>query len=373
LPIDSETARWLATAGDDIREKLAEFGLIEAQQVRGNAKLIDFVDNYIESRRDVKKSTWNVYNQTRRCLLGHFGPDRLIRDVLPADADEFRVYLKAVQRLGENTLRRRIGVSRQFFKAAIRARIITENPFADIPAAVQGNEEKFFYITREMAQAVLDECPNAEWRLLFALARFGGLRTPSESLLLRWSDVNWEKRSILVTSPKTEHHPGKESRVIPMFPELVPYLEESFEHAAPGAEWVITKYRDNKKTNLRTHLQRIIKRAGMQPWPKLWQNLRSTRETELLDSFPISAVCKWIGNSEAVARKHYLQTTEEHFAKAVGGGAESAALTATNGSQLRRILRHPNEKTPRIIADCGVSSAPDRTRTCDLMHVKHAL
>ena len=27
-------------------------------------------------------------------------------------------------------------------------------------------------------------------------------------------------------------------------------------------------------------------------------------------------VCSWIGNTKAVAAKHYLQTTEEHFRKA---------------------------------------------------------
>ena len=27
-------------------------------------------------------------------------------------------------------------------------------------------------------------------------------------------------------------------------------------------------------------------------------------------------VCEWIGNSKAVAAKHYLQVTHEHFAKA---------------------------------------------------------
>jgi hypothetical protein len=28
-------------------------------------------------------------------------------------------------------------------------------------------------------------------------------------------------------------------------------------------------------------------------------------------------VCAWIGNSQAVAAKHYLQTTDEHFEKAL--------------------------------------------------------
>jgi len=28
-------------------------------------------------------------------------------------------------------------------------------------------------------------------------------------------------------------------------------------------------------------------------------------------------VCDWIGNTEAIASKHYLLVTEDHFAKAV--------------------------------------------------------
>ena len=47
--------------------------------------------------------------------------------------------------------------------------------------------------------------------------------------------------------------------------------------------------------------------------PNQFQNLRSTRETELADQFPIQVVCDWIGNTEAIASKHYLQVTDEHF------------------------------------------------------------
>ena len=36
-------------------------------------------------------------------------------------------------------------------------------------------------------------------------------------------------------------------------------------------------------------------------WPKLFQNLRSRRETELAEQFPMHVVCSWIGRrSEAL-------------------------------------------------------------------------
>jgi len=48
----------------------------------------------------------------------------------------------------------------------------------------------------------------------------------------------------------------------------------------------------------------------------MFQNLRSTRETELAETFPIHVVTAWLGNSPEIARKHYLQVTNEHFVRA---------------------------------------------------------
>jgi hypothetical protein len=35
-----------------------------------------------------------------------------------------------------------------------------------------------------------------------------------------------------------------------------------------------------------------------------FQNLRSTRETELAEAYPIHVVIAWLGNSDNVAREH---------------------------------------------------------------------
>jgi len=151
--------------------------------------------------------------------------------------------------------------------------------------------------------------------LFFALSRFGGLRRPSEHLAVTWDGIDRENDRIRIKSPKAEHHAGKISRTIPIFPELRPHLGASFDQAAEGGVHVITRYRKTS-ANLRRSLTRILECAGLKPWPKLFQNFRSRRETELVVQFPIHVVCSWIGNTKAVAVKHYLQTTEEHFRKA---------------------------------------------------------
>ncbi len=216
-----------------------------------------------------------------------------------------------------------------------------------------------YYLSQVDAQQVIDACPDDEWRLLIALARYGGLRVPSEVILLRWQDIDWAKSRFTVTSPKTEHHKEHESRLVPIFPELLSYLQDSFEMASPNDEFCIMRYRDNT-CNLRTQFNRIIKRAGLTPWPKLWQNLRSTRETELADHFPLQVVTAWIGNSAPVAIKHYLQVTKEHFNKAARNQAQKLPESPRSDKKHEAINIHESDITIAIFR-----SLHKKTASCE--------
>lgn len=296
-PVEPETARWVATLGDVLHDKLAAAGLI---QPRHTATLGPFIDAYIKRRTPTLKE-WTIVNlkRCREYLTRHLGEHRDLRTVTASDAEDWRNTLIA-DGLAENTVRRATGRARQFFKAAIKRDLIQRNPFEELAANVTANRDRDYFVSREESTAVLDVCPDTEWRVMFALARFGGLRTPSETLRLRWADIDWANNRFTVTSPKTEHHDGKGSRIVPLFPELLPHLREAFELADDGNEFVVTRYRD-AGTNLRTHLQRIIKRAGLTAWPKLWQNLRATRATELAQNFPQHVAAAWCGHSAKVA------------------------------------------------------------------------
>src|SRR5262249_42160925 len=87
---------------------------------------------------------------------------------------------------------------------------------------------------------------------------------------------------------------------------------EKFRKSAMGpAGWM--------NANLRTTFTKIIKRAGLSPWPKPFQNLRASRETELVEKHPVHVVTGWLGNTPRVAMQHYLMITDEHFDAAVQG------------------------------------------------------
>jgi integrase len=326
--VDNVTADWLTTIGDDLSDKLANAGLIPR---RATMSLGAFIADYIASRVDVKPQTTLLLTETGKSLKECIGADRSLASVTPGDADRFRLWLIG-KGLSDATVRRRLGRAKQFFNAACRSRLIRDNPFASLKTSVQGNKSREYFVGREDAQKVIDACPDHEWRLIFALSRFGGLRCPSEHLLLTWNDIDWGRSRMRVRSPKTEHHEGHGQRWVPIFPELKPFLDEAYANAAEGATFLITRCRDNG-VNWRTNLERIIHRAGLTTWPKLFQNLRATRATELAKEFPAHVAAAWLGHSTLVASKHYWQMTDADFERA-STIATGTIVTATTTSDV---------------------------------------
>ncbi|MDA0590439.1 MAG: site-specific integrase [Planctomycetota bacterium] len=187
-----------------------------------------------------------------------------------------------------------------------------------------------------MADRILETCPDAEWRLIFALMRFGGLRCPSEVQALKWSDVNWERDRFLIHSIKTEHIDGKQTRWCPLFPELRSHFEACFDAAEDGEQFVISKRHCMTHRGLTAQYRQILHHAAVPEYPKLFQNLRSTRQTELAEKFSLHVVTAWIGNSRDVALKHYLQVTDEHFEQA----AKSERVVAEATELAQKAAQH---------------------------------
>jgi len=342
-PCASDTARWLSEIDDVLHARLAAVGLVTARASASGVQLGPFLQGYVEARADTKPATRLVYGHTKRCLIGFLGASKQLRDITPGDADDFRLWLINHEKLAPNTVRRRCGIARQFMRAAVRKGLVKSNPFDGLAVTVQGNPSRMRFVTREEIDRVIEACPDAQWRLIVALARYGGLRAPSEIVALRWQDVDWERGRIRITSVKTAHHEGRGERLIPMFPELVPHLREVFELAEPGSERVITRYR-RQYQNIGMQFGRIVRKAGLTPWPKLFQNLRATRQTELQEDFPIQAVCAWMGNSRPVAIGHYLQVTDEHFSRAVRG--DGAVIDGMKALQNPVQSAHGSERKP---------------------------
>jgi integrase len=248
--------------GDDLHRKLSAAGVLP-ERVKVEATTIGGLVRYVNQlRADAKPRTLTNLKQAGAKLTDHFGEGRPLDRITPGDVDGFVTAIR--QAYSPAYVARLIKYGKQFFHAARRAGLVEKSPFDGVTAGTMANADRMYFLTHEDAQKILAACPDVEWRLIFALARYGGLRCPSEVVALTWEDVDWGRGRFLVKAPKTAHHADGGRRWVPLFPELRPHLEAAFERAEPGAVYIVARTRSHE-TNLRTGLERIIYRAGLLP------------------------------------------------------------------------------------------------------------
>ena len=379
------TSRWASRLEPRLRFKLETVGLVAPiskpalQKQSAPMELNAFIEWYLGRRKNVKESTKETWLKTQGNLIAFFGADCRLDSIKKTDAAAWRDWLanegniregktrkdkngnetRGRTSLADNTVRRRTGIAKQFFHYAIDSKLITENPFTGLAASVHGNESRQFFIDSSLLARAIEAAPNAEWKAIIGLARIGGLRSPSEVMRLKWEDIDFANGRLCIHASKTEHHRNGGLRFCPLFPELRPFLEDLAEiakHRGAGlGDWVISQNRGSS-AYLRTGFTRILKRAGIKPWPKLFHNLRASRETELLDEFPIKDVCSWIGNTQAIAMKHYAMMRESSFTRAAGlaapfcgpAGGPEFENSGGLGTTPANLPRDPETKKPQV-------------------------
>jgi len=345
IPWDAELSAWVRDLPDVIHARLVRVGMVKPRIKAEVATLANLLDRF-DAAAVVKPATKAAYRQTTGSLRAHFGGDTAATAITPAEADKWHKAIteatEGEKALAPATVSKRVRVAKAIFTKAVKWNLIASNPFADLRAGSQSNPDRAFYVSPETIQAILAACPDDQWRGIVALVRYAGLRCPSEVVGLTWGDVNWEKGRLTVRSPKTARHEGHAMRVAPIAPELRPILQTLFDQAEPGTIPVIPRLRD-PRMNLRTQFNRIIARAGVKPWPRLFHNLRASCACDWVERFPAHVVAGWLGHTPLVAARHYLQTRDAHFDLATApqvGGAQGGAKCGALEAQIE--AKHPS-------------------------------
>ena len=160
-----------------------------------------------------------------------------LADITPEDCERWKRWLRNEKRHAEATASKHIKRAKTLFAAAVNDRLLTASPFQKVKTGSEANDQRHYELTADVAADVLAACPDDDWRVIFGVARYGGLRCPREVLTLKWSDVLWDQKKLRIDSPKTG------LRFCPIFPDLAPILEAAFD-AAPDER--------NSSDNIRT-------------------------------------------------------------------------------------------------------------------------
>ena len=328
-PLDRSTAEWLAGLPPKMRERLANTGLCEPPGPQTLSDLLDeFFDDY-----SAEEGTIRVMKCVAENLTSHFGESAPILTLNAKKAIKFREWLKedggAVRSgLAETTVSMRCQKARQIFKFACDSGWLKNNPFDGMCDWSTTDQSKAFFVTREIYHEIIENTVDVSFRAIIALARIGGLRSPSEIKPLTWDAVDWKKRRLRVTSPKTKRFKDKGERTIPLFPELGEQIEQLWEVAKEGEPRMFPSDTISS-AGLNSKLQSVLRACGIPLWPKPFINMRASRDSELLEQYPIHVVATWMGHSARIALKHYAQVQEVHWDAAVAENPSDGETTAS--------------------------------------------
>lgn len=321
--IDSETADWVAGVDRKLREDLVKHGLAEPSAAELELTLEELIDKFYQSQA-VKPATLAAYKQATDSLLAHFGHTELVRRLSPQQLEAWHTSLHA-SGLAQATVTKRVNIAKAVFGRAVRWGVIEMCPLRHIKRGSQVNPAKQRYVPRGVVAAVLAACPNDESRLIVTLARYAGLRCPSEMVDLLWRDIELDNNVIRIRSSKLAAYGQKSARDVPITDEVrAALLQVGFgspdDHVVPRIS--------SKSTNMRRMLETAVRRAGLKPWPRLFQNLRASCEMDWAAAAGHHAAAAWIGHSLEVSAKHYVLVRDDHFEKVTGRKANNAQSDA---------------------------------------------
>ena len=354
---DARILEWVNGIDERFKTALAQYGLIPQQlplvvsEDRDVRLLGDLVDHYVSEQKHFSTITKANFKQVRSWAVDYFGAKCVVSSITPA---KFVSWMTWMVHSDEDETRKTLSTSsakkhakrlRQVLSYGVKAKLLNENVADGIKIGDETNDERKHYVDRATATAVINHCPTMEWKLLFALARYCGLRIPTEVHVLKWSDVLWDQNRLRIDSKKTG------LRYCPLFEPALKLLREASK-TAPMATHIFPNR--NTESNLRTHMHRIIKSAGLVPWPKVFVNLRSSCRSDLEDNFRETVINAWIGHSTKVGQKHYSQVRPSDWEEANRfGGSAGGSIHANQGGIPNH---HKTEKPGKSLVLMGTDS-----------------
>ena len=319
LPVD--LFRRIESLSERLRKSFERSGLVGGI---ASWTLDSLLQSFYESKSHLKSTTQDAYKMFGRLLLDFFTPERRIVSIEKSDCERFKAHL--LKKYSACTVSRGIRRCRSFFQLAVNVGWLSRNPFEKVFGSVEVNLNRQVYVDREMIGKVMACCRDDYDRLLLALARFGGLRIPSEIRHLRYSDFT-ENVIRIHQDTKTG------AREVPFFGEIREIFvrlqslcpaQKNFPNCINSASELVFV----NLGNFRGRVVSAIRASGVEQWAKLFVNLRSSCITDAVErGYKEKTLDSIFGNSAVVRSRHYVQfRKDKEYAKVLQDNERSLQM-----------------------------------------------
>ena len=319
----------------------SDFDRLPGRKNAQRMRLKEYCDLFLTLRnKELSQTAVIGYETTIAYLLDYMGDNRTLDSISPSDAAHFKAALeggklanvsKTGREIGAATVSKHMRNCRCMFNYAIEnLNALADNPFKRLAKAVKVSSG-WHYITPAEFKALMEHA-TPKFKAMLALCRLAGLRR-LEAYYLEWQDVNFDKGRIYICGKPHWQPKDRESRSIPLCPELSAILLEAFQDAPEGEKRVCP---ESNIMNINRNIKLSIKRAGLKLWTKPLHSLRKSCITDWAERYPIHAVKEWAGHSS-------IATTQSFYTQ-VGDGIYDQAATISFWPKLTENLPE-NEKT----------------------------
>jgi integrase len=403
-----ETMVWLNRIPSNMKEKLINNGLLESKKddIKKTITLGKLVDRFLNSpyiTGSIKTETKNNIKVTMKKLTDYFGNDKTIDSITAEDVIRLQNYLYNKKKengkkcYAESSVTRWIKRFRHLLSWYLKQDdcCITKNVFSEMKTkGNMTNKTRTEYISKDTVAKLLSVCKNTELRFAIFLARYLGLRIPSECISLHWKDISFGGKYQKVTIHGKQTKSEDDSiRDIPIFECIRPFLVELFYYNKCDSfiqklkeEGIIdieqclkdfnkydsffkTLFRDNgskyvsdmvakypagqdfvfsasfRQRKSRSNQIAKLKAKAKVSFQKNFQNLRVSFEMDLLqEGYNESQVMKWLGHTKEVSIKHYQSDYWDNWDTATGCNSSNSSDKIMLKSLLEKYDKETIEK-----------------------------
>lgn len=307
LPVQNNKRR----AQEKLNELCAEY--TRKQQVEQNhpdVLLMDYVKGWIEWRRsEISPTTYrNYFHMADHHMNNYFG-EMMLKQITFREIEAYYQYLRD-QGLSSTTIQHHHMLLQSVFREACRQEIIPKNP-VEFVAKPKRQRPQISYYSEQEAKQLVDAVKGTKLELVVTLTLAYGLRR-SEVLGLRWQDVDFEKRTMLVCHSVIEGiDEGKRVvcqkdtlkqaasyRTLPLFEPITSLLQEEWERKKRMRPTYVCSDRHGAvmKPDVVTHdFQKFLKENGLRHIR--FHDLRHSCASLLIANHtPLIQVQHWLGH-----------------------------------------------------------------------------
>jgi len=309
----------------DLYSKLANVGLIEPRPENQKKELGKSLDSFISfaAGEAYSQQTLDHYRHIANELKGYFGPDTPLDFINRQKANEWRKS-KVDQGYADSTVSGYLKNAKRIFRYFVEEQHVNRNPFEFVKQSSKPIQSRKIYISCDLISQLIDLCIDPTLKVVLALARYGGLRIPSDIVLLTKDHFDFERDIFRIDALKGERAilgvNRIRSRVMPIFPILKRYIKPYVSNLKKG-EMLFPYYQEQMndifageriKCKEALKFSRFLRKLNLSPWEKLFVNLRASCATDLFQIYDFFKVCSWLGHSLQVSIRHYKMITMEN-------------------------------------------------------------